>query len=262
MKILILGNGFIGKPLAEYLQADVSTKRLNKITKEDLNLYDVVINTAAKTNIDWCEKNRIETFDTNVTQAIRIAVLTEGKYVFFSSGCIFKSETPKDINYEDSIPNPQCFYTYTKLMTEQLLEEIKNDTLIIRPRLLISEKSHPRNTIDKLLKYDKIVTCQESATVLEDMLPVVKNLIETNASGPFNLFNKGTISPSEIMEVFNHTHQKITKDQLDELTKGRANRVSTILGTIRVIPGTKKEVTLPSIKKRIEEIRKGWFISS
>src|SRR3989344_6524567 len=147
-KILVLGNGFIGKPLAEYLCADVCTKRLHTIIKEDLNSYDVVINCVAKAVIDWSEKNREDTFDTNVIQAVRIAKLVKGKYVFFSSGCIFQSPNG-EISNEDSKPNPQCFYTYTKLMAEQLLEEVKPDTLIIRPRFLVSPIPHPRNVLDK-----------------------------------------------------------------------------------------------------------------
>ena len=57
-KILVLGNGFIGNPIARYLRADISPKRLHELTSSDLKGYEVVINTAAKTNIDWCEKNR------------------------------------------------------------------------------------------------------------------------------------------------------------------------------------------------------------
>lgn len=251
MKILVLGKGFMGEPLAKYLKADISTKRLHEITEKDLDPYEVVINTASKTDIDWCEKNRQETFDTNVIQPVRIAsLLTHMKYVFISSGCIFKS-VDGGINYEDSIPNPQCFYTYTKLMTEQLLVEVRPDTLIIRPRLLISEKSHPRNTINKLLTYNKIIDCQESATVLEDLIPKIQKMIEKQAVGAFNIFNEGTISPSEIMEIFNHPHEKITKVELDNIVKGKARRVSTILGSHRTNP-------LPNIKDRIKEIKNNW----
>jgi dTDP-4-dehydrorhamnose reductase len=253
MRILVLGNGFVGKPLALYLGADTITdKRLNQISHFDLDPYDVVINTAAKTSIDWCEENKIETIDTNVIDAIRIAQITKGKYVFFSSGCIFKSTNEKEINYEDAIPNPQCFYTYTKLMAEQAIRQIRPDTLIIRPRLLISEHSNPRNTINKLLKYEKIITCQESATVLEDLIIKVKELIDCDKQGTFNIFNEGTISPSEIMTIFKHPHEKITKEQLDILVKGRARRVSTILGTHKTVP-------LPDIRKRIKDIKKNWL---
>lgn len=253
-KTLVLGNGFVGKQLALCLMADTTDKRLHELTEADIAPYDFVINTAAKTAIDWCEKNREETFDTNVLQAIRIAKLTKGKYVFMSSACIFKSDDQYQVNYEDATPNPQCFYTYTKLMAEQLLEEIKPDTLIIRPRLLISEKSHPRNTLDKLLKYDKVLTTQESATILEDMISKIITLMQENASGAYNIFNEGTISPSEIMDIFQHSHTKITKQELDELTKDKARRVSTILGTKRTTP-------MRSIRDRIVEIRNSWYIN-
>jgi len=252
MNILVIGNGFIGKPLAEKLNAFTTQKRLHELTELDLSNFDVVINTAAKTNIDWCDKNREETFDTNVTQAVRLAKMVKGKYVFFSSGCIFKSENPNQINYENSVPNPQCFYTYTKLMAEQLLEEIRPDTLIIRPRLLISEKSHPRNTIDKLLNYDKVLTTQESATILEDLIDIVCELVKDDCQGSYNITNPGTISPSEIMEIFQHPHQKINKEELDDVTIGRARRVSTILGTKRDYR------KLKNIRTRIEEIYQNW----
>jgi len=150
MRILVLGNGFIGKPLAEYLGADICTKRLHTIIKEDLNSYDVVINCAAKAVIDWCEKNKMDTFDTNVVQAVRIAKMVTGKYVFFSSGCVYGSFNG-EVNYEDSKPQPQCYYTQTKLLAEQLIQEVKPDTLIIRPRFLVSPIPHPRNVLDKLL---------------------------------------------------------------------------------------------------------------
>ena len=215
-----------------------------------LDSYDVVINTIAKTAIDWCEKNRLETFDTNTIQAIRIAQITKGKYIYFSSGCIFTSEHG-EINYEDAKPNPQCFYTYTKLLAEQILTQIRPDSLIIRPRLLISEKSNPRNAINKLLKYNRIITTQESVTILEDMLIKIKELVDMNTAGVFNIFNEGTISPSEIMDIFDHPHQKISKEELDEITKDCATRVSTILGT-------RKTKSLPDIRKRILEIKRNW----
>jgi len=253
MKILVLGNGFVGKPLAEYLDADTTTLRLNELYQDDLYGYDVVINTAAKTNIDWCDQNRLEAFDTNVNQAVRLAELFPGQYVYFSSGCIFKSEDVSDIQYEDAIPNPQCFYTYTKLMAEQLLAQVDPEALIIRPRLLISEKPHPRNTLNKLLSYKGIITSQESATILEDLLPKVKELIEQKRTGAFHITNEGTMSPSEMMDVFKHKHDKINKKELDFITvdAGKARRVSTILGSRRT-------TYLPPLRTRIDEIFNNW----
>ena len=120
-------------------------------------------------------------------------------------------------------------------MAEQLLSEVDPEALIIRPRLLISEKPHPRNTVNKLLKYQGVITSQESATVLEDLLPKIKELLEQKRQGSFNICNEGTISPSEIMDIFHHKHDKINKKELDFITvdAGKARRVSTVLGSRR-----------------------------
>jgi Mg/Co/Ni transporter MgtE len=108
--------------------------------------------------------------------------------------------------------------------------------------------------LDKLLKYEKVLTTQESATILEDMISKIITLMQENASGAYNIFNEGTISPSEIMDIFQHSHTKITKQELDELTKDKARRVSTILGTKRTTP-------MRSIRDRIVEIRNSWYIN-
>lgn len=261
-KILILGQGFLGVPLAKYLGGKFSTstftKRLKLITEDDLAPFDILINTAAKTSIDWCENNREEAFDTNTIQAVRLAKLFQGKYIFLSSACIFKSESSFSnndgyFNDEYSKPNPQCFYTYTKLMAEQLLEEVSPDSLIIRPRMLISEYPHPRNTINKLLSYKNIINTPESVTILEDLLPKIEELIADDAKGPFNIFNEGTISPSQIMTIFQHPHKIITKKQLDSMLvkRGKATRVSTLLKSVRTNP-------LPNIHTRIKEIKENW----
>ena len=255
LSVLVLGQGFVGAPLAEFLDENplldlyIHMGRLNVIDEEYLGSFDIVINTAAKTSIDWCEKNKEETFDTNVVQALRIAKLTQGKHIFFSSGCIFQSATEEDINYENSIPNPQCFYTQTKLMAEQLIMEAKPNALVLRPRLLVSEKSHPRNTINKLLKYDKIVTTKESVTIMEDMFRKLPSLFKE--SGAFNIFNEGTISPSEMMDIFEHEHEQISKEALDLMTNGAARRVSTVLGSKRTDP-------MPDIRERLMQIKSQW----
>lgn len=249
MKILIVGNGWLGNILKNYLKADITTARIEDIN-EPLD-YDVVINTAAKTSIDWCETHREECFTSNVLMAIKLAKLTKGKFVQFSSACVFESKNPKDIKYEDSIPNPQCFYSETKLMAERLILEVKPDALIIRPRLLISETAHPRNTIDKLLKYTKVIDSKESVTILEDMLPVIKYLMETNASGVYHIVNEGLTTPAEIMKMYGEsTFTVIPKKALDkELAKqiGRAKRTSVSIGS-------KKIPLMPHISKRISEV--------
>lgn len=255
MKILVIGNGWLGNMLADYLGADLHAERVR--TPLDVpGGYDAWVNCAAKTDIDWCEKNRMEALFVNALLAAELAAAAKEKgvyYVFFSSACVFESKDISDIKYEDSVPNPQCYYAETKAMAEKLIRMDNPDSLILRLRLPLSEVPHPRNTIDKILKYPILNTNQESVTVVEDMMPVLRGLIEKRAEGTFHLINKGTISPAEIGEVFGHQFTSCSKGEQDErlFREGRAKRVTAYIGS-RKIP------LLPDIRERIRDIKNAY----
>jgi len=261
MKILVLGsNGWLGGLFYDYLEergVDVAN-----CTHHDINAFqilepdiDVVVNFAASTNIDWCEKNKNRTFWNNVLGAVNIAKVCKmagAKYVFISSACIFQSKDKDDIKFEDSVPQPGCFYTETKLMAEKLIREIDPNALIVRPRLPISEIPHPRNTLNKLANYDNLINCQESITIVEDFIPRLYELIKKGKTGTFNIVNEGTISPAEIGIFMLHKFIPYTKSDLDEQirSQGKASRVSTIVGS--------HYGYLPPIRKRIIEVVNKW----
>lgn len=256
MKILIYGDGWVGNMLKEYLHADMSPLRLQNIKEEMVATYDVVINCAGKTNIDWCEQHKSEALSTNAIAASDLARICEKqgkKYVFISSACIFESINEHDWKDEYSAPNPACFYAITKVVGEHLVREANPSALIIRIRLPISEYPHPRNTLTKILAYPTLHTNQETVTVVEDMLPALKKLIETEESGVFHLVNDDTISPLEMRTALaiEGDYKGIQKKEMDAVLKneGRAKRVSTLVRSTRVPP-------LPSIRTRMPQIAK------
>lgn len=256
-KILVIGNGWLGRKICEYLSADMYKGRIEDIctwdSHEILN-YDVIVNAAAKTQIDWCEKHKTETLENNALAAQALARVCEehGKqYVFISSACIFESKDGFDWKDEFAEPNPACFYAKSKAIAEELILEVSPKALIVRPRLPISEVPHPRNTFDKLMKYKKLQTNQESVTVVEDMLPVFKDLIEKGSAGTYNLVNAGTISPAEIGKMMGLEFEEISKVDMDlqMLKEGKARRVTSLI-TSTAIP------LLPNIKDRMPDIIK------
>jgi dTDP-4-dehydrorhamnose reductase len=254
MKTLIIGDGWIGNRLADTLGEDahVSGKRLESLEEEDLAMFDVVINAAAKTNIDWCEEHKADALDVNAMHARRVALFCKVlgiRYVYISSACIFQSATPDDIVFEDDKPNPQCFYAVTKWVGEELVREANPASLIVRIRLPISSVPHPRNTIGKILKYKELVNSEESVTVIEDMIPVLEFLIQQKAEGVFHLVNAGTITMPEIVSYFHQDFSVIDKHVLRARTReaGKADRVSTVVGS-------KKIPLLPDIHERIGDI--------
>ena len=261
MKILVLGKrGWLGTMFYDYLEkmgVDVA-----ECSHHDVNAFQIlepgithVINFAASTNIDWCEKNKNRAFWNNVLGAVNIAKVCKmagAKYIFISSACIFQSKDVNDVKFEDSLPQPGCFYTETKLMAEKLIREICPDALIVRPRLPISEVSHPRNTLNKLAKYPNIIICQESITVVEDFLPKLYEMIDEGREGTYNIVNEGTISPFEIRCLIGGEFKGYTKADLDKQIElsGQAHRVSTIVGS--------HYGYLPPIKDRIDEVVEKW----
>ena len=260
MNVLVLGKkGWLGGIFYDYLKKN----NINvSYTNQNINLIesfnpdiDVVANFAASASIDWCEKNKNMAFENNVLGALNLAKLCSrisAKYVFISSACIFQSNNENDIQYEDAIPRPGCFYTETKLMAERLIKELLTNYLIVRLRLPVSEVPHPRNALNKLSTYSKLVNTQESATVVEDFIPRLFDLIKNNEVGDFNLINEGTISPAQIGNMIGSKFEVFTKDNLDKEmnNEGRAHRVSTVAGT--------KFGYLPPIQERIVEVVNRW----
>ncbi len=250
MKILIIGSGWVGNLLRDYLDCDITTLRIEQMPDTYILPYDVVINTAGKTNIDWCEKNKVECFNSNVLAAQKLAYLCKKygkKYVYFSSACIFDSPTVYRDEYDT--PNPSCFYTETKVMAERLISEIDSSALLLRLRLPISSISHPRNLLQKLTGYTHLHNNQNSATLLDDAFPVIKELIENNASGAYHIVNEGTISPSEIADLLGHHHTVFTKEEESQMFKsqGRAKKVDSLITSVRT-------PLLPNITVRLKEI--------
>lgn len=252
MNALIIGNGWIGNLLKDYLDCDITDKRLAEIHGTDIMDYDVIINAAGETNIDTCEINKMAAFKSNTEGAYKLAelcLLFEKKYVYFSSACIFDGLEYKT---EDDYPNPSCFYTETKVMAERLIGAIYPSSLILRLRMPLHSAVHPRNLLVKLQNYDKLHDNQNSLTVLDDAFPVIEKLIKDKESGVFHIVNEGTISPHEIGDLLGHEHTIFSKEEETQMfiDEGRAKKVDSKIMSSRISP-------LPEIRGRIKDIIDG-----
>lgn len=267
-KYLIFGNGWIAGRLKDYFKDNAIiypariTHGFMELTPEMLEC-NVWINTAAKTNIDWCENNKRAALTENVLVAEILASKAkelDKKYVFISSACIFESEKTYKREEEaahkayyfteEDKPNPQCWYALTKVVAEQLVLQANPDSLIIRPRLPISEIPHPRNTLNKLTIYEFINDNQESITIVEDMIPALEALIENNKKGIVHLVNEGTVSPAELAATIGHEFKVVDKKEQDErlAKEGRAKRVTTYVRSNYVMLPHLNKALLPRLE--------------
>ena len=261
-KVLVFGHGQIADFVPQYFN-DVFISR-SDITKpeeleKDLVKYKpgVVINTAAKTSIDWCEQNKLEAFNINTLGALKVWESCQKHSIFlvhFSSGCIFSSKSTKDIYSEKDTPNPACFYSWTKVWAENLLGKSPN-LLIVRPRVIISSKVDRRNTLSKWLVYSHFISDENTVTIIEDMMPILRKMVDRRICGIYHVANKGTVSPLKVAYLLKKTinpGMKIHTTNLSEVNRNLvAKRVTTILSTEEL---KKQGFELPHVNEAIPTI--------
>jgi dTDP-4-dehydrorhamnose reductase len=270
-RILIFGKGQLGTFYREYYEAKDATVsspsgdvRDEAFVAEAVRAFgpDLVINAAAKTNIDWCEMNRLEAFQINTLGAdvIAKACAEAGKYLLHvSSGCVQESLSADQIRTEEDAPHPLCYYSWTKVWAENLLTERAArgglKTLILRPRQLLSSMVSPRNALVKMLTYTKFIDTANSCTIVEDLMEATDALLRKDAVGVYNVVNPGVTSPYRIAEVLKAeikpemSFEKISKDELNKMTLAR--RIDAVLSTAKL---EKEGVRLRPIEERLLDI--------
>jgi dTDP-4-dehydrorhamnose reductase len=247
-KILIFGDGQIGNLYLNYfsskkITAKITTADVTKPTsvKSAINKFKptVVINTAAKTNLEWDANNKLETFNVNVLGVDNIASICDEKKIYFihlSSDCILESKNEKDTKNEESVPNPISYYSWTKVWAENIMTFKRSKDfkyLILRPRQPISGNVSYKNMLVKMLTFTRFIDTPNSGTVLEDLMGWTDELIRKRVIGVVHVANEGWTTPYEIglllkkyilpdMPVI-----KISKEQLNKMTPEK--RVDTIL---------------------------------
>ncbi len=257
-KILIFGafqgeTGWLAGKLKKHLDnsmiletdiTDLQKVRMALLVKDP----DIVINAAGITgrpNIDWCRDHAKETISVNTVGAFNIALACAEKdiyWVHLSSGCIFQGYGPDNKGFKEADkPNPPSFYSWTKYWAEQIIQSVQNNrVLILRLRLPIDIEPHPRNLINKLIKYPEVWNPQNSITSIPAFLSITKTLINERETGIFHVVSPGTISPSRIMEIYQeivdpaHQFTEITEDQFYEKGLAIEIRSNCSLDTTKV----------------------------
>jgi 3,5-epimerase/4-reductase len=248
-KILIFGNGQIAGFYANFYEG----KETKVVIAEgaDITKYDdvkaaieqhqptIVINTAAKTNLEWCGKNRLESFNVNVLGTGNIAKACDEAKVYFvhySSGCIFSSVSGTDGKSEEDVPNPASYYGWTKAWSEDIVRFERSadlKCLILRPRQPVSAQVNHKNMLVKMLTFSKFVDTPNSGTVIEDLMEWSDELFTKRATGIYHVANTGWTTPYQIALLIKEyilpdlEPEKISKAELDKLTPN--TRVDTVL---------------------------------
>jgi len=273
--IYILGAfGFLGSRCVEYFQSRGYEVFTNRIDVSDLGQLkdvfgslrpDVAINLTgppANPTIDWCEDHREETVKMIVSGPINftLASLECGVYpIQITSGCVYSGGPGYAFTEEDEPNFFGSFYSRMRVASQRSLAELP--VLQSRIRMPLSVFSHPRNFINKITSYKRVISIPNSVTLIEDLWPAIEKLIFLRPIGILNLTNEGYIEHKQILRAYkkivdtDHNYELITLKQLEGpggITK--AQRSNCVLS---VKKAKSLGISMPAItSKRLEGIMK------
>jgi len=244
MKILVLGEGFLGKEFKRNGFTDVWGRDKFSFTnerdffsawsevEEEVSKYDVIINCIAKSNTRWCEQNLNEALFVNGYFPACLSnwcKKNDKQLVHISTGCLYDDTTIQ--NKETDFLAAHCNYTVTKWIGDKGCDY--NRDIVLRPRLLFSDVPDANNLLCKLPNYKKFVNDKRDS--LTSTFTIVKStalLLKNKKTGVFNVANDGdatiyeiagwcdnfgkkTVKPTRIATVRKHENLHLVNNVMD-----------------------------------------------
>lgn len=218
---------------------------------------DWIINTAAITDVDYCEKYKEKAYLVNVLGTRNIVQITKKlncKLIHISTDGIFSG---RDENYkEDDLPDPVNYYGKTKLESENEVKTL-DDYLILRtsvlyghiPKNLIASRSNYLKPLNFGLwvlsqlnqnKAIRIVNDQISNPTLADNLArIILDCMQLNLSGTFHSTDLSCISrfdfSKKIAKKFGFSYNLITEISSKDLNQFALRPSKTCLDCSKII---------------------------
>lgn len=228
MKILICGaKGLLGNDCTNVLRDsyDVISLNSNELDITDpinvmreIKYFDpeVIINCAAYTRVDDCEKNREKARMINTFGAKNLALCTQNfgsKLIHISTDYVFDGRKSLPESYsEEDVPNPLCYYGQTKFEGEMMVSNFSKNYLIVRTSWMFGLngsnflKTMLRLAIKSPEKAIKVVNDQFGSPTWSKRLAIqINKLIDTNKKGIYHATSEGFCSWYEMAKLFLQT---------------------------------------------------------
>jgi dTDP-4-dehydrorhamnose reductase len=229
-KILILGKGYIGNHLYNFLKQSCDVEIVGS---SDLNYHDVhalryylcknqietVINCSGFTgrpNVDEAESRKAECWELNVNSPLRITSMCNSigvRYIHISSGCIFTGYDKKFTEKDDpnfGLFDYSSFYSKSKHAYELGSKHMRVE--VIRLRMPIcNDLNSGRNYLTKIMKYPNLVDFLNSKTYVPDLCEFIGKLLQTKlyATGQiiYNVVNGEPLTTKRVIEILNENNK-------------------------------------------------------
>lgn len=212
-RILITGaEGQLGSELAETLAGEYD---ILAVDKKDFDISDykavnnfiapsrpnVVIHSAAFTDVDACEKEKTKAFQVNAIGTRNLAIAAEqvdAKFFYISTDYVFDGEK-RGKYHEYESPNPKTIYGMSKLLGENFVKEQLNKFFIIRIAWLYGKngKNFVKKMFDLAKEKEEIQVVNDqlgSPTWTLDVIRQINKLMPTNFYGTYHCTSQGSCS--------------------------------------------------------------------
>ena len=284
MKILITGSsGFVGRNLFSSLEKDFEVIGLSRSKSETTNFIgnicdeeniqnslnhikpDLIIHSAALTNVDYCEENKEEAWNVNVKGTLNLvkwAVVNRKKIIYISTDYVYPG---KINNYdENSEVEPVNFYGKTKLAGEKIVS-ILSDYLILRPTVIFGYDKNGKNFLMQLLGLKdkkKIVYDQISnPTDVKVLCDYIKISINKNISGIFVATGPETLDRLSfsflVAEIFGLNKELFIKTDTSSLGQKAIRPLNNGTNSLKI--RNLLDYKCPSLRESLENIKKDYF---
>ncbi len=215
----------------DYTMLDIT----NRSDVKNLVVYfhpDVIVNTAAYTNVDGCELNRELAWRVNVEgvrNLVHSARRVDAKLIHISTDYIFDGKNgPYD---ENAVPNPINYYGRTKLASENEIKIGGIRFAILRTNVLYGVGRNVKNNFalwlyNKLSSGEriKVVTDQiGNPTYVDDLAFAILKVVEFDKEGIYNVGGRDLVSRYDfalkLAEIFGFDPELIIPVRTSELNQ-------------------------------------------
>ncbi|HMP99969.1 MAG TPA: SDR family oxidoreductase [Cyclobacteriaceae bacterium] len=241
MKVLVTGaNGLLGQKLCELLAQDVNIKliatakdalkyQINKASIDLLDISnalqveeifskyqpDVVVHTAALTNVDECELNKVKCWEINVDgteHLLKAAAKIQAHFIFISTDFIF--DGTQELLDENAVAAPVNYYGESKLAAEKLTASYVGPWSIIRTVLVYGYNPHMsrsnivlwvKESLEAKKEIQVVADQLRTPTFADDLALGCYQVIKKKATGIYHISGEELMSPYDIaIKVANH----------------------------------------------------------
>ena len=206
-KVLVTGSqSGLGKFIYEKTNNAIEFNRDNTIDDvKDLDL-DIIIHCANNKAIQIDSTQLLEYMKDNLLLTYELSKIPCNKFIYISTVDVY----PKNgmLHREDEIidiKKVSNVYGLTKLMSEQLVKENRDNYLILRPTALLGPYMKP-NSLTKILtgNYVNFTLAKQSSfnyVLYDDIYNFISFACKENLGGIFNLASKSNVSLLQVAQV-------------------------------------------------------------